>query len=271
MDYSRAIEVAKGIYWVGYTDETHGLHSNPYLVREGSEAILIDAGSRPDFSTVMMKILQTGLNPDQIVRLIYQHYDPDLVGSVSNFESIINNNELEIISQKQNNIFIRHYSTISNMRCINKLGNSWGFRTGRRLLFVNTPYAHSPGSFVTYDESTKTLFSSDLFGAYGVHWDLYMDIYEQCASCNTFKECPMGKDTCFMPGVIQFHQVIMTSKQALRNALDKIRELDIELIAPQHGSLIKGKKEIEIIINKLYEIEDIGVDGIQANGDDHIC
>ncbi len=41
MDYSRAIEVAKGIYWVGYTDETHGLHSNPYLVTEGVKQFLL--------------------------------------------------------------------------------------------------------------------------------------------------------------------------------------------------------------------------------------
>ncbi len=270
MDYTKAIEIAKGIFWVGYNDLNHGLHSNPYLIHEGEEAVLIDGGSRPDFSTVMMKILQTGLHPDAIVRLIYQHYDPDLVGSVSNLESVIHSNELEVISQKQNNVFIQHYSVKSPLRCVNKIGSSWGFRTGRKLQFINTPYAHSPGSFITYDEDTKTLFTSDIFGAYGSQWELYMEISNHCATCNTYDACPVGRDICFMPGIIKFHQVIMTSKSALRYALDKIRELDVEMIAPQHGSIIKGKENVDIVLNKIYSIEDIGVDGIILNGVDHV-
>jgi len=270
MDYNKAIEIARGIYWVGYNDEKHGLHSNPYLIHDGDEAVLIDGGSRPDFSTVMMKILQTGLHPDKIVRLIYQHYDPDLVGSVSNLESVINNQELEIISQKQNNIFIQHYSNVSTLRCVNKLGKSWGFRTGRKLQFLNTPYAHSPGSFITYDIDTKTLFTSDIFGAYGEHWELFMDVNERCRTCTTYSDCPLGKNGCFMPGLIKFHQIIMTSRNALKFALDQIRELDVELIAPQHGSLIMGKDNIEIVLEKLYEVRDIGVDGIHINGAEHV-
>lgn len=270
MDYKKTIKVAKGIFWVGYNDEKNGLHSNPYLIIEGEEALLIDGGSRPDFSTVMTKILQTGINPDQIVRLIYQHYDPDLVGSVSNFESIIHNRELEVISQRQNNIFIQHYSTVSKLRCINKLGNSWGFRTGRRLRFFNTPYAHSPGSFMSYDEETKTLFSSDIFGSYGLNWKLYVEITETCKTCTTHNNCPAGNDSCFLPGIIKFHQVIMTSKAALKHALDQVRELDVELIAPQHGSLIKGKESIHFIIEKLYEIDDVGIDGVHNRGANHI-
>lgn len=271
MDYNKSIEIARNIFWVGYNDEKNGLHSNPYLIIEGNEAILIDGGSRPDFSTVMMKILQTGLNPDRIVRLVYQHYDPDLVGSISNFESIINNNELEVISQKQNNIFITHYSTTSKLNCINKLGKSWGFRTGRRLKFINTPYAHSPGSFMTYDEETKTLFSSDIFGSYGQHWDLYLEIDEKCKTCTTYNQCPIEGKICFLPGLIKFHQVIMTSKAALKHALENISSLDIELIAPQHGSIIKGKDTIQFLITKLLEVEDIGIDGVENFGDDHIC
>lgn len=270
MDYNKAINIDEGIYWVGYNDKENGLHSNPYLIIEGEEAVVIDGGSRPDFSTVMMKILQTGIVPDQIVRLIYQHYDPDLVGSVSNFESIIHNRELEIISHKQNNIFIQHYSTVSALRCVNKMGNSWGFRTGRRLRFYNTPYAHSPGSFMTYDETTKTLFSSDVFGSYGLEWDLYLEIEERCLTCTTFDHCPVGHKTCFLPGIIKFHQIIMTSNDALRFALKQISELDIEMVAPQHGSILKGKETIQFVIRKLIEVEDIGIDGLMKDGVKHI-
>lgn len=271
MDYNKAIEVAEGIYWVGYNDEKNGLHSNPYLICDEDEGVLIDGGSRPDFSTVMMKVLQTGMHPEKISRLIYHHYDPDLVGSVANLERIIQNKALEIISQKQNNIFIQHYSTTVKMNCINKMDGVWEFKSGRRLRFINTPYAHSPGSFVTYDEKTKTLFSSDLFGAYGGPWRLFVEVNEACEGCRDYNNCKTELRACFMPGIIKFHQIIMTSNAALRYALDKIKELDIALIAPQHGSLIRGAEDIRMLIGKLYEIDEIGIDGIANHGDDHIC
>lgn len=270
MDYNKAIEISTGIYWVGYNDVDNGLHSNPYLIIEGTEAVLIDGGSRPDFSTVMTKILQTGIHPDQLVRLIYHHYDPDLVGSVSNYESIINNNQLEIISQRQNNVFIPHYSTSSNLACVNSMGNKWAFASGRELQFINTPYSHSPGSFMTYDPQTKVLFSSDIFGSYGAHWDLYIEILEACKTCTSMNLCPLGHKTCFLPGILQFHQVVMTSAKALRYALDQIKTFDIEIIAPQHGSLIKGKESIAYVIDQLYKLDNIGIDGFLENGVDHI-
>ena len=66
--YDRDIEIADGIYWIGFYDPQSGLHCNPYLVIDNDEA-------------VMMKILQTGIAAHQIQALIYQHYDPDLCGS----------------------------------------------------------------------------------------------------------------------------------------------------------------------------------------------
>ena len=85
IDYDNPVEIAAGIYWVGFFDPQTGLHCNPYLIVDNDEALVIDGGSRPDFATVMMKILQTGIAPDQIKALLYQHYDPDLFGSIPNF------------------------------------------------------------------------------------------------------------------------------------------------------------------------------------------
>ena len=74
------------------------------MIREGDEAVLIDGGNRDDFSAVMLKILRTGLQPAQIKRLIYQHYDPDLCGNLPQLEALINTKELRIISHAENNV-----------------------------------------------------------------------------------------------------------------------------------------------------------------------
>ena len=254
------IKIADGIFWVGYSDEDRGLHCNPYLIIEGKEAVLIDGGNRDDFSNVMLKILQTGLEPSQISNLIYQHYDPDLCGSLPQLEAIINNKSLSIISHSENNTFIRYYSDKTKMLDFRDINNQYVFETGRRLDFYATPYCHQPGSFVTYDSKTKTMFSSDLFGSFDEIWSLYLDINNICRDCSDYSSCPLGQSSCKMSGIIKFHQKTMPSNLAFTYALDIIDKIDVEIIAPQHGSIITSKEDINAIKNHLRKIENVGID-----------
>lgn len=260
LDYNEPIKIAEGIYWIGFSDTNIGLHCNPYIIIDGDEAVVIDGGSRNEFSTVMMKILQTGVNPNIIERLIYQHYDPDLCGSLPHFESIIKNDNLKILSHRENNIFINYYASKKPKECIEQKGLVYTFRSGRELRFIRTPYSHSPGSFITYDAKTKTLFSSDIFGSYNNIWELYLETYNHCLTCSVEETCKVSQKLCPIKGIIDFHKRIMTSKVALNYALDQIEKLDIEMIAPQHGSVIVGKKDIQQVIRRIRNIDAIGID-----------
>lgn len=260
LDNLKPIEIAKGIHWVGFADPKGGLHCNPYLIVDGDEALIIDSGSRDEFSTVMMKILRAGVEPSKINRLIYQHFDPDLCGNIPHFESIIDRDDLKIISHKENNIFIEYYSSNTPKVCIEDLGNEYVFSSGRTLKFLRTPYSHAPGSFVTYDTKTKTLFTSDIFGGYGTEWQLYERLDKECHSCIPSDYCEIHKKKCRIHEIIRFHEVSMNSSKALRYALDQIGKLDIELIAPQHGSLIDLEMDYNTIVRHLRSLEEIGFD-----------
>lgn len=257
-----SIKIADGIYWVGYSDRSAGLHCNPYLIVEGDEAILIDGGSRDDFSTVMLKVIRTGVQPSQITRLIYHHYDPDLCGSLPQLEAIINTNKLRIISHKDNNIFIHYYSSKTPRMDFRNLDSHFDFATGRRLEFYATPFCHEPGSFVTYDTQTKTLFSSDLFGSFDQQWKLFLELTEECRECsNTDTDvCQKGFEICPVKGIRQFHQTVMTSNLAAKHALQTIAALDIERIAPQHGSIIPYKEDVKAIIRYLSMTKNVGIE-----------
>ena len=52
----------------------------------------------------------------------------------------------------------------------------------------------------------------------------------------------------------------MNSSRALRYALDEIEKLDINLIAPQHGSLIDSEVDFITIMNQLKSLDNIGFD-----------
>ena len=265
-EYENPIEIAEGIYWVGFYDAQSGLHCNPYLIIDNDEVVVIDGGSRPDFATVMMKILQAGVAPQQIKALIYQHYDPDLCGSIPNFEDIIKRNDLKILSASENLMFIRHYSMSSPLVPLSKVNFQFEFASGRRLEFIMTPYSHSAGSFVTFDSKTNVLFSSDLFGSYGLDWELYLHLAPECVECKNLLRCPMKLPDCPVNGILHFHRKIMPSTMALRYSLEQIGKIPFEIIAPQHGSVIKDKEIIRYVFECLSSLEEVGIDGIIGAG-----
>jgi len=266
LDYSLPIEIAAGVFWVGFYDQPSGLHCNPYLIVDGNEAVLIDGGSRPDFPTVMMKILQSGIEPGNIKALIYHHYDPDLVGSIQIFENIIGDPALRIISDKENNMFIRHYSVSSPVLSLEAVDHCFRFSSGRTLRFINTPYSHSPGSLITFDETSGILFTSDLFGSYGKKWDLYLHLGQKCRACENFSPCPDGRSYCPLSDIQRFHRKIMTSERALRLAMARISQIPCTMIAPQHGSIISEREDIDFLQDLLKSMTGVGIDGLPEEG-----
>lgn len=269
VNYERPVKLADDIYWVGFADSARGLCCNPYLIVDDGEGVLIDGGSRPEFSVVMMKILQTGVAPAQISTLIYQHYDPDLCGSVANFEALIGRPDLRIISKRENNVFIRYYGAHSKLLCIDELGHSLVLKSGRRLRFVPTPYAHAPGSFMTYDERSAILFTSDVLGSFDTRHErkLFEELDPACLSCERAipavnEVCERTATPCPLSEMIEFHRVEMPCNRALRMACRQITAVGPKLVAPQHGAVWHRAPDIECIVRRLASLEDVGVDGI---------
>jgi flavorubredoxin len=262
IDLESSVEIAEGVYWIGFYDEQAGLHCNPYMIVDNDEALVIDGGSRPDFATVMMKILQTGITPGQITALLYQHYDPDLCGSIPNFEDIIKRDDLRVISDSGNLMFIRHYSVSTRLLPISKINYQYSFSSGRTLRFVKTPYAHSGGSIVTFDPQSRILFSSDLFGSLGLEWELFLNLRPECMDCVSLARCPQNREVCPVNDILNFHKTVMPSGKALRYALEQILEIPFTMIAPQHGSIIKDKETLRYVFEVLATLKGVGIDGI---------
>ena len=266
IDLESSVEIAEGVHWIGFYDEQAGLHCNPYLIIDNDEALVIDGGSRPDFATVMMKILQTGIAPSQIVALLYQHYDPDLCGSIPNFEDIINRDDLRIISDSANLMFIRHYSVTARLLPISDINYQYTFSSGRTLQFFKTPYCHSGGSIVTFDPKSGILFTSDLFGGLGPGWELFLKLGPECRDCVDSKQCLQKRANCPINDIINFHKTVMPSRKALRYSLEQILKIPFKMIAPQHGSIISDKELMHTVFQVLATIEEVGIDGIVEDG-----
>ena len=91
--------------------------------------------------------------------------------------------------EKRNNVFISYYISSDNhhlLESIDTYHHSFKFND-RVFEFIPTPYSHSPGSFATYDQNTKTLFSSDIFGSYAAEWGLFLELNKGCFICDDYK------------------------------------------------------------------------------------
>ena len=234
LDFKDAIEIAQDIYWIGMYLENDPFQCHPYLIKNGDESILIDPGSMLEFKETVRKI-KSVVDIKSIKYIVLHHQDPDLVAAVPEIEKLIDRDDLLIVTHSRMSLLIKHYLVTSDYYEIDKQNNQLVTSNGYRLDFLTTPYCHSPGAFVSYEPKTKTLFSGDIFGGLEESWEFYAD------------------ETYFEKAK-QFHQEYMPSKDIFNYALNKIEKLDINLIAPQHGSIIE-KKYIANLIRDMKNLD----------------
>ncbi|MEA1956501.1 MAG: ATP-binding protein [Campylobacterota bacterium] len=234
MNFNNPIEIASNIYWVGHYLEGDPFQCHPYLIVNGDESILIDPGSVIEFEMVIKKIKEL-IPLNHVKYIVLHHQDPDLAASVPAIEKLIDRDDLQIITHSRMSLLIQHYGITSKYYEIDKNNFLLKTNTGLELKFLMTPYCHSPGAFVSYEIKNKVLFSSDIFGGLEESWKFYADE-------NYFEDAKA------------FHETFMPSRDIFNYTLTRIENLDLELIAPQHGSIIK-KEYIENLIKKLKNLD----------------
>ena len=261
-DYDRPIKVSSDVTWVGIHDTCSGWLSSPYLVIDGEEAVLIDAGGRADFAAIMMKIMQAGIVPASIVALIYQNHNPRLWSSLQHLEMMISKPDLKIVSDETNILFLQPYSELATVVSLDQLNYQLTLSSGRTLKFIKTPFAPGAGSFMTFDIKSGVVFTGDLFSTYSCQWNLFLEFKESCRTCGSrmWNEC--HNFSCPLTDILRFHREIMSSERALKLALDRLAELPFTTIAPQHGSVISKPEDIVLVCDLLSELKGVGVDGI---------
>jgi flavorubredoxin len=247
MDLSKAVEISDSIHWVG-TGSKSILSRNSYLrvFSAGGKNInlLIDPGPPVDLDIIATKITDVIENVARINMIFVNHQDPDVVGNLPYFSRM--NPNCHILA------------TEDTWRLVNLLGlNSKFFRpverfsttraslpSGHLLQFVATPFCHFRGACMLYDLESRILFTGDLFG--GIAAQGLFATEENWT------------------GIKAFHQLYMPSNDALKLAVDRIRQLDPAplMIAPQHGGIIKGDL-IETFLSKLESLK-VGLDIIVA-------
>lgn len=221
-DLDNWVQIQRGLYWIGFYDETSSLNCNPYLLIDDDDIILFDPGSIPHFPVVMRKVIDI-INPEDITNIVVHHQDPDVCGNLAVVEDLINRKDLKIVTHSSNARFLEHLGVNSEFYAVDKHDYKLTLKSGRVLEFLFTPYLHSPFGIITYDKTSKSLFSADIFGAISSNWDLFAQ-------------------TDFLSPITDWHKAIMPSSKILSPLMKRLEQMPIESILPQHGSIIEGDK-----------------------------
>ncbi|MBF0615129.1 MAG: diguanylate cyclase [Magnetococcales bacterium] len=236
MAREHALEIAPRIWWVGHHFDDDPFQCHSYLIENGDQSILLDPGSVLTFESTLKKVEE--VVPLSAIRyFICHHQDPDITGILPHLDARITRDDAMVLSHWRANALIKHLG-LKNLPLICVEQQDWqlDLGAGRTLQFIFTPYLHFSGAFCTFDPTTGTLFSSDLFGGISDNTPLY------------------ARDEQDFEAIQFFHEHYMPSQEILRHGISNLETLPIRLIAPQHGSLIPGHL-IDYIFNRLKNLD----------------
>lgn len=226
-----AIKIIDNVYWVGARDHNLrifdiimtaelGTSYNSYLVKGSEKTALIDT-VKVKFWDEHLKRLQEIVDPASIDYLIVSHAEPDHTGSIEALLAI--NPNITVLGSEAGIDILKEIANRSFKYQVVKQGDklSLGNLT---LSFMSVPFLHWPDSIYTYLEEEGILFSCDSFGSHYPDEKLFNDLVE---------------GDFLHHYQYYFEKIMGPFKPYILEALDKIKDLELKLICPGHGPVLR--------------------------------
>lgn len=220
------VTITDSIKYVGVNDHLVDLFEGQYTVPNGmsynSYVILDDKIAVMD--TVDIKFTHEwldnlggvldGRKPDY---LIVQHMEPDHSANIQNFLTVYPGTTVVASAKAFAMIESFFGATLENQKLV--VGEGDTLSLGKhQLTFVTAPMVHWPEVIVTYDSTDKVLFSADGFGKFGA-----LDVEEDWDD----------EARRYYIGIVGKYGA------QVQNLLKKAAGLDIAMICPLHGPVLK--------------------------------
>ena len=198
------------------------IDTNQYLVRNDGRALLLDPGGIEIFSSMLSAVLHH-VPVEQITDLFASHQDPDIISSLGLWDQALPKGRLHAPWIWEG--FIRHFG-LNNIKYEAIADEGGEIQLGSiKLMMIPAHYVHSSGNFHIYDPVAKILMSGDVGAALEAPGaDMFVDDFDE-----------------HVTKMKMFHQRWMPSNRAKNDWIRRVRELDVEMLAPQHGRIFKGE------------------------------
>lgn len=219
-------KIRENIFWIGAVDWDRrlfdsliplpdGTSYNAYLIKGSEKTVLLDTVD-PLKTEILMYQLK---DIDKIDYIVSHHAEQDHSGSIPMVLNKYPDAKI-ICTQKCKEMLIDHLAL--NPEVFITVNDGEELSLGdKKLRFVHTPWVHWPETMSTYLYEDKILFSCDFFGSHLASTDLYVTdngiVYEAAKR--------------------YYSEIMMPFRRIIQKNLQKVDELDIELIAPSHGPI----------------------------------
>ena len=237
------VEIKKDIFWVGFVDYDHrdfhgysrspdGSTYNAYLIKD-EKNVLLDTVASGCEGTLLCRIAQV-LEPEKIDYIICNHMELDHAGAL---EAIIERCKPEKIFVSQTGL----KSMAGYFDCkdwpVQAVKSGDSINIGKRtIVFQETRMLHWPDSMVSYIPEDKLLVSNDIFG-------------QNIASSARFVD-EFGDDGEYSRRVKEYYyNIVLPYSPMVLKTLPVVEKLDIDMIAPDHGLIMRGEKAVRNIID----------------------
>lgn len=216
------------------------VQSNQHLIVHGSAAMILDPGGHKIYSKVLAETFGS-IGRARLTHIFLSHQDPDIVAAINGW---LMTTDADAYISKLWTRFVPHFGLDrlvgDRLKPIPDEGMVFDL-DGAPLYALPAHFMHSEGNFQLYDPTAKILYSGDLGASIG---QSYVEVTDFDAHLR------------YMEG---FHRRYMVSRIVLRAWAGMVRPLDIEIIAPQHGALFRGKEMVNRFIDWCADIE-CGID-----------
>lgn len=226
-----------------------GVQANQFLLIDNGAAALIDPGGDLTYTPLSIE-LSKHVDIKDLQYIFASHQDPDIIASLPRW---LMHSDCKVLTSKLWSRFLPHLASsfvthkmteAFQERIISVPDKGGKVRLGHYdIHIIPAHFLHSVGNFHFYDPVSKILFSGDMGASMGCDDDI--------SPVENFEE-----HVQYMEG---FHRRYMASNRACRHWADRVARMDIEIMMPQHGRAIAGKKNIAKFLKWISELR-CGVD-----------
>jgi len=227
-------EIKKDVYYVGAVDWDRrlfdeliplpdGTSYNAYLIKGSEKTALIDTVDPP-----MEDVLIDNLKDVKIDYIIAHHGEQDHSGALPRIlgkypdAKIVTNPKCKTMLIDLLHIPDDKFITVNDGEIL-----SLGDKT---LEFIYAPWVHWPETMLTYLKEDKILFTCDFLGSHLATSDLFVT----------------DESRVYEAAKRYYAEIMMPFRTTIRKNLEKIKDLEIDIIAPSHGPLYDNP---EFILN----------------------
>ena len=242
-------EITKDIKYIGVNDHEidlfegqytveNGMAYNSYVIIDDKIAVMDSVDAR--FTDEWLGNISEALGDRKPDYLVVQHMEPDHSANIVNFANAYPNAVI-VSSAKAFVMMTQFFKTdFADRRIVVKDGDTLELGS-HKLNFIAAPMVHWPEVIVTYDSKDKVLFSADGFGKFGA-----LDISEDWA-------CEARR---------YYFGIVGKYGAQVQSLLKKAASLDIEIICPLHGPVLKENLAYYIDLYGKWSSYGVETDGV---------